>query len=52
MICYLSGGLEKDLYSRSLSGVTLQQRAAADFLNWLTRRGLMAEQTSPSADLG
>ena len=52
MICYFSGDLEKDLYSRSISGVTLRQRATADFLNWLTRRGVMAEQTSPSADLG
>merc|ERR1739848_110535 len=51
MICYFSD-LEKDLYSRSISGVTLRQRATADFLNWLTRRGVMAEQTSPSADLG
>ena len=48
LILYLSGDLERDMYERARDGVDLKQRAVADFVGWLKRVGLVAEQPARS----
>ena len=48
MLCYMSGDLEKDRFARSLSGVTLRERAVTNWVDWLTTLGVLAEQPAAS----
>lgn len=50
LILYGSGQLGSDRFHRELAGVTIQERAARDFIAWLERVGIKRTRVSGVVD--